>query len=99
MGSWHLFECGSCGYRAEVSGGDDAGMLVSTTTVFCEACTELYDVVTENRSWKAGGPIEGPQEPRCPKSKKHPIRLWTYPGPCPRCGECIEDRGSVALWD
>ena len=56
MGSWQLLECEFCRYRAEVSGGDDAGMLVSTTTVACETCAELYDVVTERHSWEADGP-------------------------------------------
>ncbi len=50
MGSWTEFRCGSCGYEAMVSGRDDAGMLVNTTTILCEDCEELYDVVTLRRS-------------------------------------------------
>jgi hypothetical protein len=100
MGTWYLFECESCGYQAEVSGGDDAGMLVCTTTVACETCAKLYDVVTERRSWEAAESNEGPQEPRCPKAQRHRIRLWSYPGPCPRCGESIRNWGGVVTqWD
>ena len=98
MGIWYLFECEFCGYWTEVSGGDDAGMLVSTTTVVCETCAELYDVVIERRSWEADEP-PGPQEPCCPKFKRHRITLWKHPGPCPRCGEPVKNQGEVALWD
>ena len=74
--------CERCGYEVEVSGGDDAGMIVNTTTILCEDCEELYDVITFRR---ARGPEEepdpGPIEPRCPKSKRHTFRLWEHPGP------------------
>lgn len=98
MGMWWLFECEFCGYRTEVSGGDDVGMLVSTTTISCETCEELYDVVTEKRSRELEGPA-GPQEPRCPNSGSHRISLWTYPGPCPRCGKPIKRQKATVMWD
>lgn len=53
VGAWIEFRCATCGYEAMVSGKDDAGMKVSTTTVLCEECEELYDVVTFRRSrWR-----------------------------------------------
>ena len=100
MGATYQFRCGSCAYEARVSGGDDAGMIVSTTTILCEDCEELYDVVTARR---ARGPEEEPDpgsiEPRCPKSKRHSFRLWEQPGPCPRCGNKMTMGEEMALWD
>ena len=100
MGAHYQFLCERCGYEAEVSGGDDAGMIVNTTTILCEDCEELYDAVTFRRAW---GPEEepdpGPIEPRCPKSKRHSFRPWEHPGPCPRCGNEMTMGGMLALWD
>lgn len=93
MGRGSRFSCSGCGYDALVSGGDDAGMDVLTTTVSCEGCGELYDVVT-------GSPHAGrTTEPACPVDPAHPISRWQHPGPCPRCGSPVERLGEEVLWD
>ncbi len=100
MGAWYLFECESCGYRAEVSGGDDVGMASRTTTVSCEVCRELYDVVISEEPWLAGRPDDkNPGNLQCPRSSEHRCSPWEHPGPCPKCGEQIRERGMTALWD
>lgn len=76
MGQLQTFECESCGYSAEVSGGDDAGMVVTITTISCGVCRELYDVIL----WRVNEPELPPKEPQCPKAKPHPVSLWNYPG-------------------
>jgi predicted RNA-binding Zn-ribbon protein involved in translation (DUF1610 family) len=97
MGEWQSFECGSCGYRARVSGGKDAGMVGVTTTIACNVCRELFDVVV----LRVDIPGSGRREPRCPASKAHPVAVWNHPGPCPRCGEALvlDPYGGVTLWD
>ncbi len=52
MGRYYVFECGKCGYNAEVSGGPDVGMACATTTIACSTCDKLYDVVTSNQPWE-----------------------------------------------
>ncbi len=54
VGSWAEFRCGSCGHEVMVSGRDDVGFFVNTTTVLCEDCEQLYDVVTFRRPEGAG---------------------------------------------
>ncbi len=93
---WRSFKCEACGYHAEVSGGDDAGMIGTTTTISCSVCRKLYDVVV----WRADRP-EPPREPKCPKAARHPVSRWKDEDPCPRCGEPlgVDPDGVVALWD
>ncbi len=97
MGQLHSFKCQSCGYYAEVSGGDDAGMMIVTTTISCGVCRELYDAVVH----KVREPWLGDIEPRCPRAKRHAVTVWTHPGPCPKCGEPLDydPEGITALWD
>jgi Zn finger protein HypA/HybF involved in hydrogenase expression len=96
MGQTITFRCTACDYGANVSGGDDAGMAAETTTVECEHCKVLMDVVIGRRE-------QGfvPIEPRCVNRKDHRVRRWTSPGPCPRCGATMEeDSGDeVIQWD
>ncbi len=100
MGASYEFRCGSCGYEAEVSGRDDAGFFVNTTTILCEGCEELYDVVTARRPMDpAEEPDPGPIEPMCPKSKRHIVRSWEHPGPCPKCGSPMTMGNMLMLWD
>lgn len=57
MGAWIEFRCG---YEVMVSGRYDAGFLANTTTILCEDCEELYDVVAFGRPETAAltkGPI------------------------------------------
>lgn len=44
MGETFEFKCPYCGYRAEVSGGEDCDMIAVTETMICENCRELVDV-------------------------------------------------------
>ena len=94
MGTSYSFKCTRCGYSATLSGGDDQGMVVRTTTIVCRTCIELYDVVTgelEDGFMKI--PI------RCPKVKKHIVEKWEDPGACPKCGGIMENQGSCIDWD
>jgi hypothetical protein len=49
MGQTRSLRCSGCSYQANVSGGDDAGMVVTTTPVSCSTCRRLFDVVTGER--------------------------------------------------
>lgn len=102
MGSRSQFTCLACRYSAEVSGGDDCGMEVRTTTVFCEDCKELSDIFTGYHPWReeaAQHRGEKPPEFRCERSRKHKIRRWTAADPCPKCGGKMENEGATVLWD
>ena len=96
MGEHFQFSCPGCGFRAEVSGGDDAGMEVITTTVLCEDCHNLFDVVIDDIG---GSQNPKPRALRCPKSPRHKVGRWASGGPCPRCGKPLIKGGSVCLWD
>lgn len=97
MGTSRMFTCRACGYRAEVSGGDDAGTLVLTTTVTCTICRRLYDVPVATTERLP--PTWTRVEPACPKDERHPVERWSHPGPCPRCGQRMR-RGPVEVfWD
>ena len=97
MGMLYRFVCAACGYTAEVSGGEDAGMRSGTTTIACEQCRKLYDVVIEKKT--SDGTEFKQCAPRCPKSARHPFRIWTNGDPCPRCGGIMENQGMTILWD
>ena len=96
MGILHEFTCTGCHHRAELSGGDDVGMACMTTTILCEDCHELYDVVISEKPWEGA---EKAREPSCPEHESHTVRRWTDPGPCPRCGETMERGGKTVMWD
>lgn len=46
MANRHAYECDSCGYSAEVSGGPDRGRSAQTLTMVCTRCKHLHDVLT-----------------------------------------------------
>lgn len=98
MGTHYLFSCDACGYEANVSGGDDAGFFCLTTTIVCEACRKLYDVVTlEN-------PGSPPEERRsvkiaCPESGGHKVKRWRSPRLCPKCGAKMRRGEQSICWD
>ena len=100
MGTSYRFVCPHCGYHAEVSGGEDAGMTCLTVTITCMACRKLFDVMTrqlprwgEDADW-----IE--VETQCPCSAGHKCELWTHPGPCPKCGTIMDREDEPFLfWD
>jgi len=97
VGTLYQFRCESCGYEAEVSGGRDCGMASATVTIFCEICSELFDVVT-----RADAVLARPEREisiRCPNDSRHSCRLWTSPGPCPKCGKTMVRGEETVLWD
>lgn len=67
MGSHDQFTCTACDYSAEVSGGDDVGMMVLTTTIACETCKKLYDVEVGPLHRCSPEPATLPK--RCPASR------------------------------
>lgn len=95
MGTQFRYVCPGCGYSAKVSGGSDAGELSLTQTVHCADCGRLYDVVVQDRLNHPGR--EHPLA--CPASARHIVRLWAYPGPCPKCGVTMERGEMTLLWD
>jgi len=100
MGTRFIFKCPSCEYKAKVSGGNDIGMLCATSTILCETCKTLDDVVTTNEPWLAMEPEWTPKHYNCRKSEKHPCRLWTYTDSCPKCNTEMErDETEFVSWD
>ncbi len=99
MGTTRGLLCLSCGYKADVSGGPDAGLYSVTHTVVCRQCRELYDVV----ACDLRKPIAERADfvVRCPRSKKHLVEEWEFPGDCPRCGARMQEdpEGIVCDWD
>jgi transcription elongation factor Elf1 len=49
MGTFYHFECPVCGYDADVCGGDEVGIMITTSTIHCEDCRKLYDVFSTFR--------------------------------------------------
>jgi len=84
-----------------VSGRDDAGFFVNTTTVVCEDCEGLHDAVTFRRLGGPGGEWKrmGAIEPECPRSGGHTVRRWTHPGACPKCGNTMMRGEKLTIWD
>lgn len=72
------------------------GLLERTTTVFCENCGELQDIL-------AGHYFAEPSDKRpkfhCPNRASHRIRVWNASEGCPRCGGSIENLGATVMWD
>lgn len=97
MGTSYRFDCPSCGYSAQVSGNDDAGMIATTATIVCKACRRLYDAPTALA--KEFGDSRDPVPLRCPRAKYHPIERWKAGDPCPRCGTSIPCGEATILWD
>ena len=113
MGTHYQFICSKCSYEATVSGGDDCGMACRTTTVCCKDCGELYDVVTSDKPWEeSDGPPD--EELVCPgpapedldddeevdrSNPNHRVQRWSFPGPCPKCGEMMSKGDCVVHWD
>ncbi len=95
MGMFIDFRCSACGYAAHVSGRDDCGMSVETTTILCLICQELSDVVTADI--KTGRT----RRLRCPRDVAHDVRRWIAPDICPRCGGTVEAApdGALTMWD
>ena len=97
MGTLYQFRCESCDYGTEVSGGRDCGMASATVTILCETCRELFDVVTSEDAISARPDLEIPL--RCPNDSDHSCRLWSSPGPCPKCGVTMVRGEETLIWD
>ena len=84
MGSTYRYVCPNCDYSAEVSGGDDMGMLCETKTILCKDCKKLYDVVTK---------YHGEEEMKliCPEVSNHNVSKWKFPDICPVCGQMMQE--------
>ena len=97
MGTLYQFDCPACHYSAEVSGGDDAGMEMLTTTIVCSECQRLFDVPT---GWSEPFASKKPPQLRCPKSKTHHIGKWQAGGLCPKCGATMQkNAANIVCWD
>jgi hypothetical protein len=92
------YRCPACGLAGHVSGGEDAGMLVMTTTIYCLTCETLQDVTVGKPPWTGE---ESRVDPRCQRRKSHRIQIWHRDLPCPRCGKArmTEDAADFTLWD
>ena len=96
MGHTFEFQCPVCGYSATVSGGDDYGMGSATTTVRCDHCKTIRDVVTSEEPWDASS-IKKVTDLKCPKCSG-PVTKWRGKR-CPKCGGKMEIIGEGILWD
>ncbi len=108
MGSRSRFECQSCHYQAVVSGGDSVGMMVETTTVSCNSCKKLMDVVVSRPTRESrpesdrgmGRPGRERLPIACRNSPSHKVHKWSHPGPCPVCGQTMQlVPGMPICWD
>ena len=108
MGIASIYSCPQCGYQSDtVSSGYDVGMSSHVVGVSCETCKQLYSVVLPGKPWDAdmdamrqlvaSGRL--PKGARGPKSKKHHVKAWSHPGPCPRCGTTLRQEEGVMCWD
>jgi len=94
MGSTYRYVCPKCDYSAEVFGGGDIGMLCETTTILCNDCKELYDVITKYHGEKK-------QKLLCPEINDHNVRKWKFFDICSVCGEMMKEDMFFprAMWD
>jgi hypothetical protein len=111
MGQWFEFFCDDCGYSARVSGGPDAGMLVSLQTMTCHDCAELVDVITRFHS--PGDARRNAEIGHCKRCNGNRLEPWVVAGstgaakldngrngrPCPKCHGPMRRGGMMALWD
>ena len=114
LGTKYQFVCKDCGYEAIVSGGDDIGMSCRTTTISCQECGELFDVITSEQPWDESAGLSD-EELVCPgpdtddlgednentdrSNPDHRVQRWTFPGPCPKCGQTMTEGEVVLMWD
>ena len=79
MGSWIEFTCENCGYRAEVSGGKDYGMVAVVQTMICRSCGQLVDMQLIGRCG-SDGPTGDPDYDKdlgvCPECRGNDVSVW-----------------------
>ncbi len=114
MGALFKFECESCKYSAEVSGGPDCGMMIDseTNTMVCNECKNLVDVNTYDGPEIIDGMIQlikidinNPEEILdkeplyCPKCHSTNLTAWSEDIGCPKCGKKMIRGDLTVLWD
>ena len=103
MGTSCDFACKACGYTAHVCGGHDVGFVAVIHTMTCRDCRELIDVLTGRQGvvGPTGDPDYDEDLGRCPRCMGRNVTEWTAPGPCPRCGESVNqaEGGEIIMWD
>lgn len=104
MGQTYLFKCEKCRYKAEVSGGPDSGMLISTKTRVCPNCLRVVDVLTGvvgGTTLTASKKLDLAKEKgRCPRCGNFKTLPWKGRA-CPKCGGKMkkEGDGPICMWD
>src|SRR6266850_6130628 len=95
------FKCTNCGLSAEVSGGDDRGMIVKTRTVYCRTCQTLADVTIGFYDHPTLERASSDEENigKCPICRGVELTKWSTGDPCPKCSGSVEKGGQTALWD
>lgn len=101
MGELNFFECSSCNYHAEVSGGKDRGFVAFTQTKVCQDCRQVVDVLVGE-----AGKLSGPKattipkaKQQCPTCKGHNLKVWKGRA-CPKCGGKMKKGGGlICMWD
>lgn len=96
MGFSQTWHCDSCDFGFLGEGHNSALMSGTTTSVYCEGCETVMDLLT--------GPygVETPGAPLvCGFDGTHTVRPWTVEDPCPRCskGTLKAEPGSGMLTD
>jgi Zn finger protein HypA/HybF involved in hydrogenase expression len=108
MGTAWIYTCPECGYQSDlVSSGYDVGMASHVVGISCANCKELYSASLPGKPWDADWDAmrqkvesgELPAGARCPKSAKHHVKVWSHPGPCPRCGTTLSQGEGPLCWD
>ena len=108
MGTTSDYSCPECGYQASsMSSGYDVGMRAHAVGVSCETCKKLYSAFLPGSHWDMDIDVmrakvesgELPVGAKCPKSAKHHVKVWSHPGPCPRCGTTLIQEDIGICWD
>lgn len=93
---FYNYTCEKCGYTAMVSGKNVKGDFDEGMTILCEDCKELHEIEPESAFTVKRS---SHRMLRCPESFTHKIRVWSYPGACPRCGQPMKKGDHVVSWD
>ncbi len=99
MGASYEYSCSNCGYREEISGEEDCGMVFSTRPGVCRDCKRLVDVIVNYQEWYLEKyPENGMLMNKCRLCKGTNIDFIERID-CPLCGENMKKGDLVAFWD